>query len=285
MKIINQSKQSTMLTGRKLIGALAVGLMMVAMSHVEASVIYTFNAAPITLGYDSGGGGGTGVVGYRNTTPPFAGSANAQIEFANALAPNSTTVFRSELGGYDLLGAPNTGGVLSYSSPSVASFGVSSDITPYLVGEDALTVRVFRYSTLEGSLTTDALGNITAWDVQFLLYELSGGSAFLWKGPSPPPSDFPALSISSLDMATFLNSASTAFNINVGVLDGVVGDTTLSATVFDRVFGDPGPVQLTRFTTAAGTWSSNATNNVPVPLSATLLLIGFAALCTRQRFA
>jgi hypothetical protein len=240
-------------------------------------VMHTFSAAPVTLGYDNRLGGN---IGY-SSSPPQPVSLSATLELANALAANSATTVSAETGGFNFAGGADAGGVLGFSTGGFASPGMTSNLNAYVVGSSPNTVRINRYATLDGTLTTDAIGNVSAWDLRYVLREISGGSGEIWTGPGPQPANFPTLSLSNTDMFTNLSSASRLLNINVFVLDGVQATATLNATVFDEGFGDPGPIQLHRFNTARGVWSAPDTPGLPVPGAIWLSLVGFGVLLSR----
>jgi hypothetical protein len=258
---------------QRVVGALALTVSALAVTAAQASVIYTFNPGPIVFGYDNQS---SAAIGFTSD-PPQSTSASASFTLTNALATNATTTLVAELGGFDLLGGPNTGGVEAFSAGGFAFPGITSNAASYTLRSDANSISVFRYSTLDGTVTTDATGNIVDWNLRFTLFEVNG-TGEIWIGPGAPPPGFPPLFTTSVDMGTFLNSNPRLISQSVAVLDGVVGPATLNGTAYDEVFGDPGPVQLHRFTGVRGNWTSDAANPVPAPAAAWILALGVLAL-------
>lgn len=139
---------------------LLMGVLLMAVSSVQAATRYSFTSAPFTtslldldftpLSND--------VVFNKNTADnasnPIGNTISAHLTFSSDLAPDTTTFFNTDsaiLVGY---GA---------GSPFFPGFEfISDDPNSYSVGSD-------RFGTANGNVTTDLLGNIVDWDVGFQL--------------------------------------------------------------------------------------------------------------------
>src|SRR5688500_13091064 len=112
-----------------------------------------------------------GVLNFSNSPPVLIGSSlTATLTFASPLASNSITPVHLESGGFNLQGA--TQGDLQSYSAGISIYPITSDINTYLTGSDGGTVFNYsRYSAVDGQVTTDASGHISAWNLNFLLYD------------------------------------------------------------------------------------------------------------------
>jgi hypothetical protein len=130
---------------------------------VQASVVYEFTSAPVAVGWVQNGSQ------YEVKTTPgfFPGGAvrigdplTASLTFASPLAANSTIQISAENGEFDLIGRPNQGNVEDYST-QVSSYPITSDIEQYASGSGGTFTTYDRYSSLDGHVKTDAVGNIS----------------------------------------------------------------------------------------------------------------------------
>jgi hypothetical protein len=176
---------------------IAIGL--IGALPAQAAVTYEYRGRPIFVGEAD-----TGAGSYVQTTPgllkdsffppappiSIGSPIPATFSFASPLAPSSTIPFHLESGGFNFLG-PTTGGLQAYSTgilKSVAEYGrITSDINTYLVGSPVNNFyEYYRYSALDGHVTTDASGNISAWDLTFTLYDDPNGGILIDKNTNPP---------------------------------------------------------------------------------------------------
>jgi hypothetical protein len=163
---------------RKLL--IAISLLMSSLP-VQASVIYNFTSAPISVGEEQLGTGERvvqdepGLFGLQE----IGRSQTASLTFASPLAPNLTNFpLYAESGGSNFIGGPNQGGLEAYLAPGFFPKPITSDINVYLEGSGGTVLLFDRYSSLTGEVTTDASGNIVAWDLAFNLYFDSADGAF-----------------------------------------------------------------------------------------------------------
>lgn len=193
---------------------IAIGLLMATLP-VQASVVYNFTSAPISVRalLDPAGN-------EVQTIGPFdiGDPQTASLTFESPLAPNSRTQLSSESGGFDFIGEPNQGGLTGYSAPGFP-IPITSDIRPYTASDDGTMLSVFRYSSLEGDVTTDERGNISSWDLAFTLFDR----------PSLDPTD-PGGFVIDRDMNTM-----TPIGGNVDALLSISSDPAEPLTITDVV--------------------------------------------------
>jgi hypothetical protein len=245
----------------------------------HGSVVYSYDASPYTVGRDFFGSAGNVIkeIPPQNSSP-IAGAPNATIQFANALAPNSTISIHAEAGGQTNFGATR-GGVEGFSVSGFPGPGITSDLLAWATGPAVNDViSVFGYAQINGSVQTDALGHIIDWNLAFTVNRVSNPN-FLWIGAGPKPTNFPTFSTTSLSfqfLTSGLAPVSTTIN-NVIAINGVgVSPQDYTFVKADTSFADPGQSQLERYTGTRGTWRSDA--DTPVPLPAPFALISFALL-------
>ena len=139
----------------------------------QASTTYNFTSAPVYLGELQNSGQNEvqttpGLLQSPNSplpSPPiWIGSPiTAYLSFTSPLSPNSTTPIHLESGGFNLLG-PTKGGMDGYwAGGSIVP--ISNDINQYKAGSSADAVKYDHYSAVDGQVTTDASGNISAWNL------------------------------------------------------------------------------------------------------------------------
>ncbi len=238
---------------------------------VQATVVYHFTSAPIyadiqqnTTNYEIFTNPGTGYNGLMPVGTPLT----ASLSFASALAPNTNTQLSAEVGGYDFFGGPNQGGVEAYFTQTGANYAVTNDINQYLdPGAPAPLIHLLRYSELTGNVSTDANGNISAWNLNFNLYT-NGGGFYIDTVANTINNNGgfvdTALTISS-------NAATPKVISNVVRLNGVDNTSDFAFNGADTVFTDSGNVQLRSWTQEPGSWQP--VNTVPTPDSFVLLLL------------
>jgi hypothetical protein len=249
----------------------------------KASVTYEFTSKPIFVGSAISGQTGQREVqtnpGLLQSSfgfpPPVSinSPVTASFTLASPLAPNSITPLHLESGGFNLLG-PTQGGLQSYSAAGISSiYPITSDITTYQSGTDGRTVFDYaRYSALNGQVTTDGSGHISAWNLNFILYDDGhGGGIRLDQSTNPPtilngfPFDQDALlSISS-------NPASPKSFTNVISLNGVPNTNDFNFNGADMAFEDRGNVRFTYYTQQPG-------SIVPEPESWAMMMAGLGLL-------
>jgi hypothetical protein len=266
---------------------IALGLVSVVGS-ASAAVTYSFSGTPATVGSDTTGQGFTSQASMVPANTPFQiPTLNASISFLNALPLGTTTNISYESGGYNTV-TSGAGGVTAFSAsgyPVGAPATITSNLTTFFSGPNVVSVN--NISTVSGSLTTDATGQITAWDLDFITYRVSnaGNSNVIWTGPAADkPLNFPSLSTSSQLMGVYINSVS--FNLATNGLTAVDGNTAINAitaTVFDQAFLDAGQLQANRYSRALGTWSSNQVVPVPLPSGLALVLAGALGLVAYRK--
>jgi hypothetical protein len=256
---------------------------------VHASTTYNFTSAPVYLGELLNSGQNEvqtapGLLQSPNsplTSPPiYIGSPiTAYLSFTSPLAPNSTTPIHLESGGFNLLG-PTKGGLDGYwAGGSIVP--ISNDINQYVAGSSVDTVKYDHYSAVDGQVTTDASGKISAWTLDYTLY---GGdsSTFLTIDKSTnlptPPNVFP-FSQEDATVSISSNPASPVTFSNVVALNGEphTGDLTFNGA--DTAFVDQGSVQFRYYTQEAGTFLPV----VPEPETWAMMLIGLSLLGWRVR--
>jgi hypothetical protein len=166
------------------ISLIAVGLIGSLSAH--ADVPYEYKGQPVFLGEAEIGSGSyvqtlPGFLQAPTITPPppiiIGSPISATFSFASPLAANSTIPLHLESGGYNFLEATQ-GGLTGYSTDILTStnYRITNNIDAYLAGSAGDTFDYYRYSALDGQVTTDASGNISAWDLQFTLYDDGDGT-------------------------------------------------------------------------------------------------------------
>jgi hypothetical protein len=280
--------------------ALAI-LILSASFAARANVIYQYTSAPAGVSQDLENGR-TVVATDPNLIDgtfgaPFGGRWTASLTFASALVPNSTTPLHAESGDLGLTGISAKGGVLHYLGTGLGNnLKIVDDISEY--GPDgplAGTLLILNYSELGGNVTTDAAGNISAWDLSYTLHRVTapGGQVnfggLVWVGPDPKPVGFEDPSLSNVEMLLGLSSASSLRTIFADNLNNVEKVPALQNdfTVYDDAFWDRGISQVHFFTEGAGSF----TTIQQAPSPGTLALLAAAALAwlpnkaTRRRRA
>ena len=255
----------------------------------QASTTYNFISAPVYLGELQNSGQNEvqtnpGLLQSPNsslTSPPiYIGSPiTAYLSFTSPLAPNSTTPIHLESGGFNLLG-PTKGGLEGYWAGG-SMVPISNDINNYVAGSSVDTVKYDHYSAVDGQVTTDANGKISAWTLGYTLY---GGdsSTFLTVDKSTnlptPPNVFP-FSQQDATVSISSNPASPVTLSNVVALNGEPHTGNFSFNGSDTAFVDQGSVQFRYYTQEAGTFVSA----VPEPETWAMMLIGLSLLGWRAR--
>ncbi|PTR13634.1 putative secreted protein with PEP-CTERM sorting signal [Nitrosospira sp. Nsp2] len=260
----------------------------------QASTTYNFTSAPVYLGELQNSGKNEvqttpGLLQSPNsplTSPPiYIGSPiTAYLSFTSPLAPNSTTPIHLESGGFNLLGATK-GGVEGYwAGGSIVP--ISNDINNYVAGSSADAVKYDHYSAVDGQVTTDASGQISAWTLNYTLY---GGdsSTFLTVDKSTnlptPPNVFP-FSQEDATVSISSNPASSVSLPNVVTFDGQPYSGSFTFNGADTAFIDQGSVQFRYYTQEAGTFLP-VLPAVPEPETWAMMLAGLSLLGWRARRA
>ncbi len=158
---------------------------------------------------------------------------------------------------------------------------ISNDINNYVAGSSVDTVKYDHYSAVDGQVTTDTNGKISAWTLGYTLY---GGdsSTFLTVDKSTnlptPPNVFP-FSQQDATVSISSNPASPVTLSNVVALNGEPHTGNFSFNGSDTAFVDQGSVQFRYYTQEAGTFVSA----VPEPETWAMMLIGLSLLGWRAR--
>ena len=255
----------------------------------QASTTYNFISAPVYLGELQNSGQNEiqtnpGLLQSPNSplpSPPiYIGSPiTSYLSFTSPLAPNSTTPIHLESGGFNLLGATKGGLEAYWAGGSIVP--ISNDINQYAAGSSADAVKYDHYSALDGQVTTDASGNISAWALNYTLY---GGdsSTFLTVDKSTnlptPPNVFP-FSQQDATVSISSNPASPVTFSNVVALNGEPHTGDFSFNGADTAFVDQGSVQFRYYTQEAGTFLPV----VPEPETWAMMLVGLSLLGWRAR--
>ncbi|GAB3257686.1 PEP-CTERM sorting domain-containing protein [Chitinimonas naiadis] len=254
------------------VAAACAAVLLTSMGVAHADVTYTFNSGPVAVGVTQLGSDyvvSTNPAGF-NIGNPFS----ASLTFASVLAPNSTIQLNAETGGYDFAGPANQGGVLAYATNSFPNYAITSNIAGYVSGQAGSLIDLVRYSVLDGSVTTDANGNIVAWDLSYYLFDDQGTGGFtidsstnvLTKG-----------SLSTIDELLHISSgpgASVTIG-NVVALNGQPHSGDYSFLGADTAFVDDGANQVRYYTQQAGRFAPVVT---AVPEPGILALFGVALL-------
>lgn len=250
---------------------------------VQAATTYNFTSGPIYVGelQDTGQNKVQTDPGLLQYPSPlgspgvYIGSPlSASLSFGSPLAPNSVTPLHAESGGLSLL-APAKGGVQGYSADAGYIVPITSDIKQYLAGTAGNISTYNHYSTVDGQITTDASGSISAWNLSFVL---QGGNDVLGldNSTSPPTllNGFPTfhqqavLNISS-------NPASPMIFSNVVALNGLPHTDDFPFNGADTAFVDQGGVQFRYYSQVTGT--------VPEPETWAMMLAGLGLLGWQRR--
>jgi hypothetical protein len=259
---------------------------------VQASVIYKFTSAPVDVGWVQNGS----QYEVKTTSGFFPGGAvrigdplTASLTFASPLAPNSTIQLSAESGGFNFIdrGHPNQGNVEAYST-QVSLYPITSDLNRYLSGSGGPFTSYDRYSSLDGQVITDAVGNISKWKLDFTLYDNGSGGGFtLDNRTSPPtvivngfPSDAPPTFVDGL-LSISSDPASPDTISNVVSINGVPQSPPVSFDYNrgDTAFVDPGLGQYRYFTDRPGTFTST----IPEPGIWGLMMAGLGLLGWKTR--
>jgi len=265
-----------------------VGTLIASLS-AQASTTYNFTSAPVYLGELQNSGQNEvqttpGLLQSPNSplpSPPvvIGSPIGASLSFASPLAANSTTPIHLESGGFNLLGQTK-GGVDGYSA-GVSIYPITSDINQYLAGSFIDTVTYDHYSAVDGQVTTDASGKISAWSLDYTLYG-GDGSTFLTVDKStnlPTPPNFFPFSQQDATLSISSNPASSVSLPNVVTLNGQPHSGSFTFNGADTAFVDQGSVQFRYYTQEAGTFLSP----VPEPETWAMMLIGLSLLGWRTR--
>jgi hypothetical protein len=274
-------EESILKTANKLhlqvLGACAAVALGGAALPAHGAVVYNFVGAPVIAQTTSTSSPSRGVV---LTYPPASAVSpyGASLSFASPLANSTTTAINAEYGGFDLVGGPSQGGVLGFSaSADVFGLGIFSQISSALGSYADSPVngesRLLRYSTVQGSVTTDALGNISQWNLDFILSEVLNGSYYC---TGTVAGCVPSVTTTSQDLVLSITSGAAApRNLPYVALNGVVGNGSLDINFVDTAFVDPGSTQTRSFSGARGAWTTtNTPGEVPEPGTLALLLMG-----------
>ena len=263
---------------RKLVKSSLAILVSTFSLSAQSTVIYNFISAPLIAST-------TDVISGQVTTyPPAASIAGygARLSFAAPLAASTTTTISAEIGGQDNIGTPSAGGVLDFSaSADVFSAGIftrilTSNPNDYFTTSLGDELHLFRYSEVGGTVTTDAAGNISDWNLSFILWE---SFAVICTGPNCVPK----VNLGSLDLAlTITSGAAVPASFNYSELNGVPGNGTHNFLAVDAAFADPGNRQVRSYSGAPGTWSVSG-SSLPIPGTLTLILISALAMAGVRR--
>jgi hypothetical protein len=254
-----------------------IGLLIGALP-AQASMTYNFQSAPISVGA-SHQEWGTEVqtVGPFNIGDP----QTASLTFESPLAANSNIQISAESGGFDFVGSPTQGGLLAYSAPGFP-IPITSDINRYLTGDpigDQLSID--RYSSLEGSVTTDDKGNISTWALNFILYDdpIGDEHGFIIDRATNTIDQTPGITDALLAISS--NAPSSQVIPNVVALNGEAydqNDHTFTFDGADTVFLDPGNFQVRFYTAQPGVMVT-----IPEPETWGMMLAGLGLLGWRIR--
>jgi hypothetical protein len=239
----------------------------------QSAVIYTFVGAPLIAQTSD-------VLSPVVTTYPPAAQPSpyaASLSFAAPLALGATTAIDAEFGGFDLVGGASQGGVLAFSADAdLLAFGAlpirSEPLDIYTASTFGDEVHLFKYSTVEGSITTDAAGNISEWALNFIRHSVADDNAIVCIGLACVPS----LELTAQDLVLSITSGpSQDRNLPHIALNGVASDGSVDISFVDTAFGDSGAVQDRSFSGDIGSWTVTGT---PVSAPSTLALMLFAGL-------
>jgi PEP-CTERM motif len=239
----------------------------------QSAVIYTFVGAPLIAQTSD-------VLFPEVTTYPPAAQPPlyaASLSFAAPLAFGATTAINAEFGGFDLVGGASQGGVLAFSADAdLPAFGAlpirSAPLDIYTAATLGDEVHLFKYTTVEGSITTDAAGNISEWALDFIRHSVADDDAIVCTGLACVPS----VELTTQDLVLSITSGpSQDRNLPHVALNGVAADGSLDISFVDTAFGDTGAIQDRSFSGGPGSWTVTGT---PVPEPGTLALMLFVGL-------
>jgi hypothetical protein len=254
-----------------------IGLLIGALP-AQAAMTYNFRSAPISVGTVLNlGGTEVQTVGPFNIGDP----QTASLTFESPLAANSNIQISAESGGFDFVGSENQGGLIAYSAFGLP-IPITSDINQYLTGApigDQLSV--YRYSSLEGSVTTNDIGNISTWDLRFTLYDDPIGQEhrFLIDRVTNTIDQTPGFTDAFLAISS--NAPTSQTITNVAALNGEAydqNDHTFTFDGADTVFIDPGTPQYTFYTSQPGVMVT-----IPEPETWGMMMAGLGLLGWRIR--
>lgn len=239
-----------------------------------AITTYQFETSPVSVGVGVDQNAITDTPGSfvtRESPIRIGDKLSASLTFASPLAPSHTTHLSAESGGFDLIGnnGPTQGNVEAYSTSVVYLHPITSDLNQYHPFGSSL---YDRYSTLDGDVTTDASGKISAWDLTFTLLKANGGAPF---GISTNPPGFvgdPPSQVSAyLHINSNPNSHTTIHNVSsINEVSQAPG-TNYSFNGKDTAFLDsafPGVGQYRFYTTSP----------IPEPSTWALMIAGLGLL-------
>jgi hypothetical protein len=231
---------------------MGIALVLVGLNALAA------HAAPVTYEYLSG-------AAVFPPNLPADTRYGARITFADALAPNSTVNLNPTVFGY---GRPGSDGVLAFSTgtspqaPTLASYGTA--------GDPGSIESVTFYSVLSGSLSTDTLGNINIWDVDFLLFFQN--PLTMWTG-DPLLSPGPTSTFNPI-------RATEQFYINSSPATTSFFGNGQQDTYFDEQTTVLNGNRFARYTGTIGSWTRVGAPDpvLPLPGVAWLFAVGVIAL-------
>jgi hypothetical protein len=271
----------------------AIGLLIGSLP-AQASVTYKYSAQTSLGELDTGFGShvqtAPGLLQGSAVHPlgPLADIGSpitASFSFAAPLPLSSTIPVHLESGGYNFLGATQ-GGLQSYSTDFVTSLlvPITSDINTYAAGSVGNVDLYHRYSALDGQVTTDASGNISAWNLQFTLYDDgNGGGIRIDKDTNPPtPKDENGNSFGfQPDALLHISSDSASFQQiqNVVSLNGTSHSGSYSFDGADWIQENPGGSQHFRYYTD----QPGSIVLVPEPETWAMMIAGLGLLGWRMR--
>jgi hypothetical protein len=252
---------------------MGAALCAMAIPIAQASVTYTFTDTSLTNFFGNPAGPTSG-----------PGNFNATLTLRNALAAGTTTTIHGEYNGLALL-APDLVGVSGFDvtwDARGSNFNIGYPITSdpqrgdisYTGGIPAANsyTSFIRYSQVNGSITTDAAGNVADWNILFSVDQALGPNQ-IWLGPDPRPPG-----------TADLMSASPGIGP-----DNVRFSSQLLNGAFSNSFTQGFSTQR-----GTGAWNAESTgravvtvsadpSNVPVPALPLLLGLGFAALTVARK--
>ncbi len=238
----------------------------------QAVAIYEFTSAPFAVTLDNSFGLVVADDPGFFSSPFGTTPVTATLEFDSPLAPNTTTTIQTETGNLGIVFPSPSGNVVAYETGLLSSLPITSDIMEYSTGSAVDGVlNILALSSLQGSVTTDTLGNISAWDLAFRL-TTDVGDGFVWVGPGSKPPGFPDASFGLLDQQILISSDSPfSTTLMPDILNGAPTSDPFTFDSADTAFFDPGPSQINLHTSQPGSFAETV---IPVP--AALPLFGFS---------